>query len=240
MKIKLSIALLFVSMLAAFGQTLTPFYYQGYMNGQPQTNPIIFTPYFNPSAQPSGIVINGTNVYSDSTFTVLPNSNGFVVTNITANSYRVTIPALGVVFYANIPNISAPTNSLGLYITNQPVVTGPIAGFNIATNLLGYWPATNTYAGVVAALGYIPSTNGVPLITVSNPTNSFNTNTIYTAPAYKSLLSGFTLGGILYFTNIGVSYQIPVTNNFSQILSTNATWSLLGVSLTNCVDWGNP
>lgn len=239
MKIKLSIALLFVSMLAAVGQTLTPFYYQGYTLGQPQTNPITFTPYYNPSAQLSSVVIIGTNIYSDAAFTFTPNATGFFQTNITANSYRVTIPALGVVFVVNIPNTTA-TNSLGLYITNQPVVTGPIVGFNIVTSLLGYWPATNTLAGVAAALGYIPGTNGVPLLTASNPTNSFNTNTIYTAPAYKSLLSGFTLGGILYFTNIGVPYQIPVTNNFSQILSTNATWSLLGVSLTNCVDWGNP
>ncbi len=220
MKIKIAIALLFASMLSAFGQTnLTPFYYQGYnSDGTPQTNPLTFQA-FPPI---NGVVVIGTNVYSggvNPTFT--PNANGFFMTNIAANGYRITIPAQSLVFYANIPQITAITNSLGVYITNQPVIPGPIAGYSIVTNNLGFAPATNA----------------VPLTTTSNPTNSFAVNTIYTAPVFKSELTGFTLGGILYYTNNSISYQTPVTNNFTIPLSTNATWSLLGVNLTNCIDW---
>lgn len=220
MKIKIALTLLLTSACTLLAQTQTPIGYQGYNNGGPQTNPLTFTA-FPPAV--NGVVIVGTNVYSDAPFTFTPSASGFFSNNITPNSYRVTIPALGIVFYANIPN-TATYQSLSLYITNQPVIPGPVTG-----------------GGIVAALqGYVSATNGVPLLTTSNPTNAFSIGTPYIAPAAKSILTGYSLGGVLYYTNNNISYQVTVTNGFAILLSTNATWSFLGQNLTNCIDWLNP
>ena len=126
-------------------------------------------------------------------------------------------------------------------------------GFAAFTNALGYVPMTNSYAAVTNALGfnaatnggqiavsqlpYTPATNNTPLTTTSNPTNSFIVGVLYTNSASKSDLIGFASGGILYYTNNGTGYWMPVTNNFAVRLATNATFTVTGGYLTNVVNW---
>lgn len=209
---------LFIS-VSVFGQSLTPIAYQGYnSDGSAQTNPLVFQAF----PPVNSVVVVGTNVYSggyNPTFT--PNSSGFFSNSITPNAYRVTIPAQSLVFFVNIPATSS-YQSLSLYITNQPVIPGNISSYAIITNQLGFAPATNNY----------------PLQTTSNPTNSFTVSTVYANGAFKSDIVGWASGGILYYTNNSqTGYLLPVTNDFTVPLGTNATWSVIGGSISNVVNW---
>ena len=218
MKFKITLFAFLVSTIIAVGQTNTPFYYQGYnSDGSPQTNPITFQAF----PPVNGVVTVGNAIYFggvNPTFT--PGTNGMFTNSIAPNSYRCTIPSQSLVFYVNIP-LTIATNSLALYLTNSPSIAGPVNGQQIVTTLLGYTPATN----------------GINFSTTSNPTNSFSTGTVYANGVFNSYLFGFATGGILYYTNNSSSYWIAVTNNFSVPLGTNSSWSIIGGTLTNVVNW---
>lgn len=221
MKIKIAILTMALTAVTAFGQSLTPFAYQGYnSDGSPQTNPVTFQA-FPPI---NGIVVVGTNIYSggiNPSFT--PNASGFFSNTITPNSYRVSIPAQSLVFYVNIP-ATATYQSLSTYITNQPVIPGQTTSYGIVTNMLGFGPATNN-----------PTFN-----TGSNPTNSFTVGVVYANGNYRSLLTGYASADSINFTNNLVSYSLPLTNEcFTIPLGSNATFSFIGPagSITNAQLW---
>ena len=161
-----------------------------------------------------------------------PATNSFgCITNLlggtpTINTFASVIAALGYTPPTN--TYSAITNIIGIPATN---------GAPIAISQLPYTPATNTYAALTNILGFVPATNAVFRQTASNQTNSYVTGTAYLNGSFKSDLFGFAQGGMLFYTNNGLSYFIPVTNNFNVPLGTNATFSFSGGYITNVVNW---
>ena len=121
----------------------------------PETNAVILTPW--PPNAP--FYVYGTNVIAGlGPMTNVPNSGGFF-----SNSFA---PIIFTVRYASAPSvgyyvrIADTTNyaSLATYATNVPVaLAGYGSMFGLVTNWLGYWPATNSFAGIAAALGYYPA-----------------------------------------------------------------------------------
>jgi hypothetical protein len=144
-------------------------------------------------------------------------------------------------------NFGGVSNSLGYWpCTNTPTGIAAGLGFTPAaattagiTTALGYTPPTNTLAGIVSAIGYTPGTNITWFSTPSNNTNSYKVNTVYTNSTGKNgWLFGYAQGTILDYTNQNVYYFIPVTNNFTVPLSTNATFFFQNNGfITNVVLW---
>jgi hypothetical protein len=183
-------------LLVTLGLTVhagTPFYYSALnSDGTAQTNPVTFQPW--PPAV-NGITVYGTNVVLGAyIITNTPNASGFFSNNLIANTYKFSIPALSFSTYAVIPDTTNYTH-LGLYLTNSPVITGSVGGFGLVTNYLGYTPPPNTYAGITAALTYVPATN--------NP----GTNVVI----YVSAVSGIT-NASGYITNLTVTLTTNTIN----------------------------
>ena len=146
----------------------------------------------------------GTNiVFGGIWITNQPTAAGFFSNSISPNSYQVQIPALSVSFYVTIPN-TTNYNSLGLYITNAPQVGPPFLGYAVnnfagITNALAYFPATNTYSVIVAALGYPPLAA------------AFATNTTIFISGVTGITNGsgyVTNLSLTYFTHVLI-YQVP-------------------------------
>ena len=139
-------------------RAITPYYFQGYLpGGAPQTNLCIITPW--PPNQP--FYIYGTNVITGLIAqTNTPSATGFFTNMLYPGVYTVQFQNYQTVgFFVQIYDTTNQF-SLGIYATNTPIVSQTYgAMFNVVTNWLGYWPATNTQAGIIAALQYAPATN---------------------------------------------------------------------------------
>lgn len=159
---------------------------------------------------------------------------------------------------------------LGMYNGQFQIWTGdgtgnitPLNGFRIGNTQGANFDCQAAFFGAVAIFNpsfYAP-TNVAPFSTTSNPTNQFARSTLYTAPAYRTLLVGSTVGNggsgtaqqTLLYTNNGVGYALPLLDlaastkeiqTFSVPLSPGATFffnTALGGSgtadLTNVVLW---
>ena len=198
--------------LAISANALTPFYFSSLnSDGTPQTNQVLMQAY-PPTA--NGFTVYGTNiVYGSGVITNNPSATGFFSNSVAPNQYKFTITALGVSFFAVIPD-TTNYQPLSMYLTNAPVVSVPFAGFVVssyssvsnalkfvaATNggavsysQLPYTPATNSFSGIVSALTYTPATN--------NPA----TNTV----VYVSNVAGIT-NDSGYITNLTITLATNV------------------------------
>jgi hypothetical protein len=174
--------------------------------------------------------VNGTNLIfggnTISNFTFTSDSSGYFSNVLYAGTYKFILTNYNAAFIAQIPD-TTNVQSLTLYITNMPVFSGvALDSYGLITNLLHFPPATNSTAGITAALGYTPPTNsyngltnslGFPPATNSNsgitsalgytpPTNSYNglTNALTFPPATN------TTAGI----EAALGY-VPPTNNYN-------------------------
>lgn len=142
---------------ACSARATTAFTYQFYnADGTAQTNAITMTAW-PPST--NTWTVYGTNIiYGGLNITLTPNSSGFGTNHAYPGAYRLYVSNLNSGFYVTLPD-TTNTVSLGTYLTSAPQTAGPIGFFGMVTNWLGYSPATNTSAGLIATLGYTPLTN---------------------------------------------------------------------------------
>ena len=101
----------------------------------------------------------------------------------------------------------------------------------IGTNALGRTNLSDFASGTGLA------TNRPTYFTSDNPTNQYYSRVVYTNAGAKGTLRGWSSGTILNHTNSGVNYPLPVTNNFSEPLSTNDTFQFMTGTVTNAVIW---
>ena len=249
-------------LLTCFAAQATPFYLVSLNPDQsPNTNQVIFTPY--PPGKP--FYIYGTNIVTGfNPITNTPNSGGFFSNSVLPLTFAVT--------YANSPasqpgyfvSITDSTNYLPLttYITTLPVVAAAYgSSFGFITNQLGYWPATNGIAGMLAALGFQPATNSLGCITnllggtpslatfasiiaalgYTPPTNNYSsiTNSVGFAPATNTPSGIAAAQGFLSATNTpagivaALNFQ-PSTNTPAFTTTSNPTNQYVtGILYTN-------
>lgn len=155
MKRLLLLVLLLVLVLDA---RATPFFFQGHnSDGTAQTNEITMVAW--PINTQTWTAVGTNVIYGGQTIVITPNASGYASNWAYPNTYLCMVSNLDAGFYVKIPNT---TNflSLATYITNSPTLSGTyLNGYGLVTNWLTFEPATNSNAGITAALGYTPATN---------------------------------------------------------------------------------
>jgi hypothetical protein len=228
LKMKNRILIAVLTMLCFAAQALTPFSLVTLNpDGTTNFNMVTFAPY--PPGQP--FYVYGSNIISGATVVnLLPPASGIISNNLEPITYTVV--------YSNSPSVGFfvkvldTTNYLPLttYVTTLPVVAASYGNsFGFITNQLGYWPATNGIAGMLAALGFQPATNSFGCIT----------NLLGGAPAIANFASviaalGYTPPTNNYTGLINVLGFSPATNggpvSVSQLPYTPATNSFTGIT----------
>lgn len=189
------------------------------------------------------------------------NTTGFLSNNLEPITYTVT--------YSNAPNlgffvtIADTTNYLPLttYMTQTPVVSASYgSSFGFFTNQLGYWPATNSYAGIAAALQYSPATNtfaGIAAALQYVPATNTQAGIIAAlqyVPATNtyagvSAALGFypatnSYGGLIYIlgfqpaTNSDPRLSLSITNLTGDMFTASQAGGTTSVTLSNVVAAG--
>lgn len=211
-------------------EAMTPFYFQG-NNSDGSSNTNYFVTQLWPPIT-GAFEVYGTNIVYGGPVTNVPNASGFKSNSLYAGSYRVFYPDLNNGFFVSITDT---TNylSLATYATSVPTITGTyLFGYSLVTNWLSFGPATNSYAGILAALGYFPATNAASLsyslLPWTPPTNSFTGLTFilgYTPATNTQAGLVSTLGfSPATNSNAGIKSAIgyfPMTN---LVFSTNFTF----------------
>ena len=130
--------------------------------------------------------------------------------------------------------VFAVTNTTALWGTNVMLVRLLTPGLSLTNSY-----TTNSDNSVTLNIGmaFQAATNVLTRMTSSNPTNSYATGTLYTNGNFKSFLTGYATGGILNYTNNATAYILPLTNDFCVPLTTNTTFSIIGGTVTNVVNW---
>ena len=149
--------LLLLVILIPAALATTPFSYQFYnSDGTAQTNVMTMEAW---PRSTNAWTVYGTNIiWGSQIITLTPNASGYGTNHAYPNSYRIYVTNLNSLFYVVIPDTTNQI-SLGSCLVSAPQVAGPIGFFGMVTNWLGYWPSTNTYAGIAGALGFNPATN---------------------------------------------------------------------------------
>jgi len=210
----------------------TPFYAQFFnADGSPQTN-IITMQVWPPDD--NAFTVDGTNIiFGDRIYTNTPNASGFWTNRLFANTYVVKIPSAGRSFFVKLLDTQTYL-PLAYYATNIANVNNPQNMFSVVTGWLGYVPATNTSAMVIASLGYTPLTNTFAAIT----------NAMHYAPlpnsfaAITNALSYFPLTNSFASITNALSYT-PATNSFSGIVAAEGYTALTNsfTALTNAIGY---
>ena len=181
-------------------------------DGSPQTNTVLLQAW----PPVNTWTAYGTNmIYGAYVITNQPNSVGWFSNSAYPNVYRVYVPALDSGFFVNLLDT---TNflSLSVYATNVATFSGSyLNGYGIVTNWLQFPPATNSPAGIIAALNYTPPTNSSATIV----NGVLFTNGFQVWLSYKTNgLMGSTL------TNLPPGSICTTTNG--QIFVLSNTWNL--------------
>jgi hypothetical protein len=159
-------------------------------DGTAMTNQVLFYPWPLPTFQFFVVgtnIVNGnyvvTNQPNITPNQIIPGAAGYFTNAILPGQYVVKIPALGNTAwaYAQIPAVApgAVQIPLSSCISNAPAFYVDASNYSYFTNLFGAVPATNSFAGIVNPLGYIPQPSSGPLTNLASGTTISLTNGVY-------------------------------------------------------------
>jgi hypothetical protein len=216
---------IFTFLLSAFCFPLfgvTPFTYQFYnADGTAQTNRVTMEAW--PRATNAWTVYGTNIIWGSQPITLNPDTNGYGTNYAFPNTYRLYVSNLNSSFFISLPDTSNQI-ALGSCLIAAPQVAGPLGFYALVTNWLGFAPATNNLAGIVASLGYTPLTNTYAAVT----------NVAGFVPATNGLAA--LTNTLTHAALVGIHGYTPATNTyaaFTNILgfvpATNAPLKLTAV-----------
>jgi hypothetical protein len=176
-------------------------------DGSPQTNQVLFYPWPLPTFQ---FFVVGTNVVNGNYIvTNTPNASGYFTNQLLPGQYVGKIPAMGNTawFYAQVPAVApgAAQLSLSSFVSNAPAIYINASNYSYLTNLFGGPLVTNSYFGIISAMGMIPQ--------IANP-------------ALTNLSKGLTFS----LTNSGIIESFDGLGEFTQSNTATHQW----LSISNC------